>query len=130
MWCPNCESGETIGVTIRGGDAAAAFYRCSTCLAEWHAAPAEVVMLLDGIPRTPLPTYQPVAGHQPLPDMWVLKKDKRILQCCLSTHRHGWQLRLMSDARLAQRHICRTEDEVFALADEWRKEARSKGWLA
>lgn len=75
-----------------------------------------------------LKKYDFYSGPQPLGDMWTLTRDTLTLRCALSTHRLGWELRLTAGANFLRSHVCRSQQEVFDIANAWRTEATAKGW--
>jgi hypothetical protein len=77
---------------------------------------------------SPLARYDYYKGPQRLGDLWSLRRDTSTLACLLSTHRLGWELRLMSGSRMLRTQVCRTEGEVRQTSDAWRAEALQKGF--
>lgn len=46
----------------------------------------------------------------------------------LWTHELGWEIRLFVAGEWQRSQVCRTQDEVFNTADEWRDALKAKGW--
>lgn len=63
-----------------------------------------------------------------LGDVWMLEKEGRRLVCRLLSHPLGWELRLEVDRELWQSQACKTENDLFSTAREWREQAESNGW--
>jgi len=78
--------------------------------------------------QAPLPKYDYYKGPQKLPDLWTRARATLTMRCAISTHAHGWELKLTAGSGFSRTQICRTQSEVFALADTWAQEASAKGW--
>ena len=76
----------------------------------------------------PLTKYDFYRGSQKLPDLWSLRRDQLKLICGVKTHRLGWELRLGAGSNFTRLHVCRTQAEVFSVADGWKAEAMRQGW--
>src|SRR5690349_22722040 len=73
--------------------------------------------------RVALEPYDMSRGPQALGAVWTDRTGARELYCTLFSHPHGWELKLRADRLIVRRQICRTADEVFDVADTWRREA-------
>jgi hypothetical protein len=60
---------------------------------------------------------------------WTLKKDRRALSCTLYSHPSGWELRMTYMNTCVRSQVCRSEDDVFAAQDAWKRAMRTKGWM-
>ena len=76
---------------------------------------------------TRLQRYDYYKGPQKLDDLWTLTRPPVTMRCSLSTHAHGWQIRLTA-GNFSRAQICKTETDVFTTADAWMAEAKGKGW--
>jgi len=63
-----------------------------------------------------------------LGSMWSVSQGRRQAVCELWTAPPGWELRLLSGARLLQSQVCSVEAEVFDTADAWKDAMIAKGW--
>lgn len=77
--------------------------------------------------QTPLPKYDYYKGPQKLPDLWTRSRGTLTMRCAISTHAHGWELKLTAGG-FSRTEICRTQNDVFTVADAWATEAGTKGW--
>lgn len=75
----------------------------------------------------PLQKYDYYKGPQKLGELWTLARGTLTMRCTLATHAHGWELRLGA-GNFSRVEVCRTESDVFGLADGWKAEAQAKGW--
>lgn len=73
--------------------------------------------------RLPLERYDIHRGPQALGAVWTAQHGTRQTYCTLFTHPHGWELKLRTDRLDVRRQICRTQDEVFDVAEQWRRDA-------
>ena len=48
--------------------------------------------------------------------------------CSLVTHQFGWELRLEVAGSLQRSQVCRTQDDVLEVSDQWRGALVEKGW--
>jgi hypothetical protein len=69
-------------------------------------------------------------GAQKLGDMWTLGRGAERLRCELRTHPMGWELRRTIDGQLLASQVVKAPEEpqVFALAEEWKADALTRGW--
>jgi hypothetical protein len=72
--------------------------------------------------------YDPVSGMQPLGAIWTLTKGPVRMDCELSTHSLGWELRRLQDGALAISMVCKSEADVFNTAELWKRSAQARGW--
>jgi hypothetical protein len=67
-----------------------------------------------------------------LGDLFRLTKGSRVAKAVIVTHQFGSEVRLFIGTRLeieaVQSRVCRTEDEVFTTAENWRAAMCAKGW--
>jgi hypothetical protein len=75
-----------------------------------------------------LTPYDPAAGRVEAGDMWTLWKRGQPLRCKVATHPLGWELRQQQGDAVSRTQVCKTQKEVFDLADDWRVEAIGRGW--
>jgi hypothetical protein len=70
---------------------------------------------------------------QELGDVFRLHKrrgrDTRVAVCRLLTHVLGWEVRLEVDGELQRSQVCRSQDEVLTLGEQWGAALREKGWI-
>lgn len=59
---------------------------------------------------------------------WTLKKGQRNAVCRMFTHVFGHELRLEVSRALVSSDVCRTDEEVLACQERWRKGLEAKGW--
>jgi hypothetical protein len=78
--------------------------------------------------RADLTKYDFYRGTQRLGPLWNLRRDQLTLTCALSTHRLGWELRLGAGTNFTRSQVCKTQSDVFAMADQWKAEALRQGW--
>jgi hypothetical protein len=75
-----------------------------------------------------LQRYESTLGPQQLGEMFTLTREGVTLRCALATHHLGWTLRLIGGSNFFRSQVCRTQDEVFDVAEAWKAEARAQGW--
>lgn len=65
-----------------------------------------------------------------LGEVFVLTKAARRAVCELWSHQFGWELRLFIGAQteIVQSQVCRTEDDVFIVAEAWKAKMLENGW--
>ena len=80
--------------------------------------------------RTVLEPYDLRRGPQALGAVWIDRSGAREMYCTLFSHPHGWELKLRSDRVVVRRQICRTPDDVFKVAEQWRRDASPGGGRA
>jgi hypothetical protein len=79
--------------------------------------------------RSGLMPYGPLEGPKEIGNIWVAFKESRRLVCALSTHSLGWELRLMvMGGMFIRTEVCKTQTQVFELADQWKQDAVARGW--
>ena len=63
-------------------------------------------------------------------ELFVLHKNRREAKAVLLTHQLGWEVRLMIGTQLevVQTKVCRTQEQVFDVGEEWKKGQRKKEW--
>ena len=59
---------------------------------------------------------------------WTMRLAKRAVRLALYTHALGWELRLEGPHGFPRSRICRTKDEVVAVAERWRQTLEVDGW--
>jgi hypothetical protein len=72
--------------------------------------------------------YDHYRGPEKLPDLWTLKRDQLTLRCTLSTHRLGWEVRVLTGTTTHRQQVCRSETEVQTVSEAWQSQARLQGW--
>ena len=77
-----------------------------------------------------LARYDSWRGSVVIGDLFTLTKKGREVRCQLSTHAFGWELRLLGleTDGFERTTVCRTEELVFATADDWKSKLNQKGW--
>ena len=49
--------------------------------------------------------------------------------CALRSHQFGWELVLEVNRLLARSQVCRSEDEVVDVTEQWRTAMLESGWM-
>jgi hypothetical protein len=64
--------------------------------------------------------------------LFILHKNRRESRAVIFTHQLGWELRLMvgTQAEVVQTQVCRTQEEVFSIGEQWKAAMLEKGWSA
>jgi hypothetical protein len=75
-----------------------------------------------------LRTFDSNRGTERLGEMWTLSKGGRKVACTLLTHPLGWELVVRIDGDLWRSQVCKTESEVFDVAEQWKPDWQAKGW--
>jgi hypothetical protein len=75
-----------------------------------------------------LRTFDSYRGAERLGEMWTLSKSGRKVACVLLTHLLGWELVVRIDGDLWRSQVCKTESEVFDVAEQWKPDWLAKGW--
>ena len=75
-----------------------------------------------------LAPYNVDRGPQKLADLWTVSRGVQSIQCRLSTHPAGWELKLTASDCPFRTRICETMQAVRDTATNWRAEAAAKGW--
>ena len=71
------------------------------------------------------------SGPQLVSPVWTLRKDQRSAVCECWTHILGHELRLTVSADpLPRTHVCKSQEELIATQEKWRKAFEAKGWKA
>ena len=60
--------------------------------------------------------------------LWALSKLAQTATCELWTHWSGFELRLLSGAELLRSEVCRSQEQLVRLEQEWRAAMIEKGW--
>lgn len=64
-----------------------------------------------------------------LEDLFLLIKNEHRAVCEVWTHWAGWELRLIVDAAdPVQTQVCRGEQDVMNVRDNWQSKLLAKGW--
>ena len=65
-----------------------------------------------------------------LGDLFILHKNRREANAVLFTHQFRWEVRLMigAQAKVVQKQVCRTEEEVLTTGEQWKAAMGEKGW--
>jgi hypothetical protein len=63
-------------------------------------------------------------------DLFRLKKNRRVARAAIFSHPCGWELRLLvgKRAEVLQIRVCRSQEEVLSIGEEWRAAMAGKGW--
>lgn len=73
--------------------------------------------------------YDPQLGPFQIGDMWVMTKlGGHRARCAISTHPLGWELRILQGDNLLRSQVCKTQPDVFDVADDWKHEYTKNGW--
>lgn len=59
--------------------------------------------------------------------VWRLTRPGALAECALYSHQFGWELRLIVGPSL-QRRVCRSHDELFDTAADWKRAMQENGW--
>jgi hypothetical protein len=59
---------------------------------------------------------------------WALTKGGKTATCEVWSHVLGFELRAFVGAELVQSQVCRSQDELVRVQDEWRAAFEAKGW--
>jgi hypothetical protein len=59
--------------------------------------------------------------------VWRLSRPGGQAECALYSHQFGWELRLAVGPSL-HRRICRSHDELFDAATDWKRAMQENGW--
>ena len=72
-----------------------------------------------------LPSYNPVLGIQFMGRMWAVRPKTGIglIECAVSTHPLGWELKVSEGDLLLRSKICKTQRDVTITAETWKDEA-------
>ena len=54
-----------------------------------------------------------------LGDLFRLTKGRKTARCQITTHFLGWECRLLVGQELIQLQVCRTQEEVLAVGEQW-----------
>jgi len=65
---------------------------------------------------------------QLLSPAWTLRKGAKTVECAVWTHVLGVELRAFVGDELLQTHVCKSQEEVIRVQDEWRAAFEAKGW--
>jgi hypothetical protein len=65
-----------------------------------------------------------------LGDLFILTKNKRRAMCLLLSHQFGWEVRLLvgSQHEIVQSQVCRSQEEVLTIGEQWKAAMIEKGW--
>lgn len=67
------------------------------------------------------------SGH--LFRLYKARGDKRLAALCiLLSHQLGWEVRLEVNGELQRSAVCRTQDEVLTIGEDWKTAMSEKGW--
>jgi hypothetical protein len=62
-----------------------------------------------------------------LSTVWRLSRPGAQAECALYSHLCGWELRLIVGPS-QQRRVCRSHDELFDAATDWKRAMLENGW--
>jgi len=57
-------------------------------------------------------------------------KGTHTAECELYAHELGWELRLLINGELSRSQVCRSQDDLLDMQEEWKSALRQKGWSA
>jgi hypothetical protein len=65
-----------------------------------------------------------------LRELFILRKNRREAKALILTHQLGWEVRLLIGAQqeAVQTQVCRSQEEVLATGEQWKKAMGEKGW--
>jgi hypothetical protein len=79
-----------------------------------------------------MPPLIPRREHFDQPELllpaWTLTKGAKTATCEVWSHVLGYELRAVIGAELVQSQVCRSQDEMIRLQQEWRGAFEAKGW--
>jgi hypothetical protein len=77
-------------------------------------------------------TLVPIREHFTEPERlspaWTLHKGRKKAECSVWSHVLGFELRLDAGGHLLQTEVCRTQDDLIRVQEEWRVALVGKGW--
>jgi hypothetical protein len=59
---------------------------------------------------------------------WTLTKGTKTAVCEVWSHVLGFELRALVGAEMVQSQVCRSQDEMIRVQEEWRAAFEAKGW--
>jgi hypothetical protein len=59
---------------------------------------------------------------------WMLTKGTKTASCEVWSHVLGFELRAVVGPELVRSAVCRSQDEVIRVQEEWRAAFEAKGW--
>jgi hypothetical protein len=59
---------------------------------------------------------------------WTLTKSNKTTTCEVWSHVLGFELRALVSAELVQSQVCKSQDEMIRVQEEWRAAFEAKGW--
>jgi hypothetical protein len=59
---------------------------------------------------------------------WTLTKGTKTAVCEVWSHVFGFELRALIGPELVQSHVCRSQEDMIRVQDEWRAAFEAKGW--
>jgi hypothetical protein len=79
-----------------------------------------------------VPTLIPRREFFTLPERlspaWTLTKGTKTAVCLVWSHEFGFELRAVIGSDLVQSQVCRSQDDLIRVQDEWRAAFEAKGW--
>ena len=60
--------------------------------------------------------------------IWTLRRSDRHAVCYMTAHPTGQELCLTVGGNPVWRHVCRTQDELLVVQQDWRTALRYSGW--
>jgi len=65
-----------------------------------------------------------------LGELFMVRKNQVEARCVLRSHQFGWELCLQVGLNrdFLQTQVCRTQDEVLTIGEQWRAAMIDKGW--
>jgi hypothetical protein len=80
---------------------------------------------------TTMTTLRPYDEHrkvQILGNLWKATKGENNLRCEVRTHPMGWELLAFVGLDMHRSQVAKTDTAVHDTSDQWKAEARQKGW--
>jgi hypothetical protein len=76
-----------------------------------------------------IPQREHVNAPERLSPVWALTKGRSTQPCEAWSHVLGFELRLtISGDAMPRTQVCKSQDELIAIQDEWRAALEAKGW--
>lgn len=75
-----------------------------------------------------VPIREHFAGPERLSPAWTLHKGRKTAECSVWSHVLGFELRLEAGGEILRTEVCRTQDDLIRVYEEWRTALATKGW--
>jgi len=87
---------------------------------------------LTAVARCPVPPLVPRREFWTQPERlspaWTLAKNGKTASCEVWSHVLGFELRACVGAELVQSQVCRSQEDLIRLQEEWRAAFEQRGW--